>query len=46
MLEKMRLLLAQNCSDAYHVAGMVHGYAGDFRKPAQYEEQGAAAQPA
>ena len=24
---------------AYHVAGMIHGYAGDFRKAARYEEQ-------
>ena len=23
---------------AYHMAGMFHGYAGDFRKAAQYEE--------
>jgi adenylate cyclase len=33
------IALGPNCSDAYHVAGMVHGYAGDFRKSAQYEEQ-------
>jgi adenylate cyclase len=28
-----------NSSDVYHMAGMSHGYAGDFRKAAQYEEQ-------
>ena len=33
------IALGPNCSDAYHVAGMVHGYAGDFRKSTQYEEQ-------
>ena len=33
------IALGPSCSDAYHVAGMVHGYAGDFRKAAQYEEQ-------
>jgi tetratricopeptide (TPR) repeat protein len=33
------IALGPNCSDAHHVAGMVHGYAGDFRKSAQYEEQ-------
>jgi adenylate cyclase len=33
------IALGPNCSDAYHIAGMVHGYAGDFRKSAQYEEQ-------
>jgi TolB-like protein len=33
------IALGPNCSDAYHIAGMVHGYAGDFRKSAQYEAQ-------
>jgi TolB-like protein/Flp pilus assembly protein TadD len=33
------IALGPNCSDAYHMAGMVRGYAGDFRKSAQYEEQ-------
>jgi tetratricopeptide (TPR) repeat protein len=28
-----------NGTGAYHIAGMIHGYAGDFRKAAQYEEQ-------
>jgi len=36
--EKM-IALGPNYSDAYHIAGMIHGYAGDFRKAAQYEEQ-------
>ena len=31
--------LGPNCADAYHMAGMFHGYAGDFRKAALYEEQ-------
>jgi tetratricopeptide (TPR) repeat protein len=31
--------LGPSYSDAYHIAGMIHGYAGDFRKAAQYEEQ-------
>jgi TolB-like protein/class 3 adenylate cyclase/Tfp pilus assembly protein PilF len=26
-------------SGAYHMAGMFHGYAGDFRKSAEYEQQ-------
>jgi tetratricopeptide (TPR) repeat protein len=33
------IALGPSCSDAYHVAGMLQGYAGDFRKSAQYEEQ-------
>ena len=33
------IALGPNDSDAYHIAGMIHGYAGDFRKPAQYEAQ-------
>jgi adenylate cyclase len=33
------IALGPNSSDAYHMAGMFHGYAGDFRKAAQYEEQ-------
>jgi adenylate cyclase len=36
--EKM-IALGPNYSDAYHIAGMIHGYAGDFRKAAQYEAQ-------
>jgi adenylate cyclase len=31
--------LGPNYADAYHMAGMFHGYAGDFRRAAQYEEQ-------
>jgi tetratricopeptide (TPR) repeat protein len=31
--------LGPNYSHAYHIAGMVHGYAGDFRRAAQYEAQ-------
>jgi adenylate cyclase len=33
------IALGPNCADAYHMAGMFRGYAGDFRKAAQYEEQ-------
>jgi adenylate cyclase len=33
------IALGPNSSDVYHMAGMFHGYAGDFRKAAQYEEQ-------
>jgi tetratricopeptide (TPR) repeat protein len=33
------IALGPNCSDAYHIAGMIYGYAGDFRKSAQYEAQ-------
>jgi TolB-like protein/Flp pilus assembly protein TadD len=33
------IVLGPNCADAYHMAGMFHGYAGDFRKAARYEEQ-------
>ena len=32
------IALGPNSSGAYHMAGMFHGYAGDFRKAAQYEE--------
>jgi len=33
------IALGPNSSDVYHMAGMFHEYAGDFRKAAQYEEQ-------
>jgi adenylate cyclase len=33
------IALRPNDTDAYHMAGMFHGYAGDFRRAAQYEEQ-------
>jgi len=33
------IALGPNCADAYHMAGMFRGYAGDFRKAAQYEGQ-------
>jgi adenylate cyclase len=33
------IALGPNSAGVYHVAGMIHGYAGDFRKAAQYEEQ-------
>jgi TolB-like protein/Flp pilus assembly protein TadD len=33
------IALCPNDTDAYHMAGMFHGYAGDFRRAAQYEEQ-------
>jgi adenylate cyclase len=33
------IALGPNYSDAYHIAGMIHGYAGDFRKAAQHEAQ-------
>src|SRR6516165_4688615 len=33
------IALGPNSASAYHVAGMIHGYAGDFRKSAEYEEQ-------
>jgi tetratricopeptide (TPR) repeat protein len=33
------ITLSPSSSDAYHMAGMYHGYAGDFRKAALYEEQ-------
>ena len=33
------IALGPNGSSAYHIAGMVHGYAGDFRKSARYEER-------
>ena len=33
------IALGPNYSDAYHIAGMIHGYAGDFRKAAHYEAQ-------
>ena len=31
--------LSPSGTDAYHMAGMYHGYAGDFQKAALYEEQ-------
>jgi adenylate cyclase len=33
------IALGPSSADSYHIAGMIHGYAGDFRKAAQYEEQ-------
>jgi TolB-like protein len=33
------LSLCPNGAGHFHMAGMYHGYAGDFRKAAQYEEQ-------
>ena len=33
------IALGPNDAEAYHMAGMFHGYAGDFRKAAQYEQQ-------
>jgi len=33
------IALSPSGSGAYHIAGMLHGYAGDFRKAAAYEEQ-------
>jgi adenylate cyclase len=33
------IALGPSCADAYHMAGMFLGYAGDFRKSAEYEEQ-------
>jgi len=33
------IALSPGSAGLYHVAGMIHGYAGDFRKAAQYEEQ-------
>jgi adenylate cyclase len=33
------LVLCPNSSGAYHLAAMVHGYAGNFRKSAEYERQ-------
>jgi TolB-like protein/Flp pilus assembly protein TadD len=33
------IALGPSCSDSYHMAGMFHGYAGDFRKSSEYEEQ-------
>ena len=33
------IALCPNGAGAYHMAGMFHGYAGDFRKAAEYEEQ-------
>jgi len=33
------IALSPNSTDVYHMAGMYHGYAGDFRKAALYEEQ-------
>jgi adenylate cyclase len=33
------ITLGPSSTDAYHMTGMYHGYAGDFRKAAFYEEQ-------
>jgi adenylate cyclase len=33
------IALWTNGAGVYHIAGMIHGYAGDFRKAVQYEEQ-------
>jgi TolB-like protein/Flp pilus assembly protein TadD len=33
------IALGPSCSNAYHMAGMFLGYAGDFRKSAEYEHQ-------
>jgi adenylate cyclase len=33
------IALCPNSAGSYHMAAMFHGYAGDFRKAAQYEEQ-------
>jgi len=33
------IALGPNCSNAYHMAGMFLGYAGEFRKSAEYEKQ-------
>jgi len=33
------IALSPSSSDAYHMAGMYQGYAGDFEKAALYEEQ-------
>jgi adenylate cyclase len=33
------IALCPNGAGAYHMAAMFHGYAGDFRKAAEYEEQ-------
>jgi adenylate cyclase len=35
---EMAINLAPSSSDAHHMAGMYHGYAGDFRKAVIYEE--------
>ena len=33
------IALGPSCAGAYHMAGMFLGYAGDFRKSSEYEEQ-------
>jgi TolB-like protein/Tfp pilus assembly protein PilF len=33
------ITLGPSCSDAYQLAGMISGYAGDFRRSAEYEQQ-------
>ena len=33
------IALRPNGAGIYHIAGMIHGYAGNFRKAVQYEEQ-------
>ncbi|GKQ54347.1 adenylate/guanylate cyclase domain-containing protein [Bradyrhizobium sp. Ce-3] len=35
---EMAISLAPSSSDAHHMAGMYHGYAGNFRRAAVYEE--------
>ena len=35
----MAINLAPSSSDAHHMAGMYHGYAGNFRKAVIYEER-------
>jgi TolB-like protein/class 3 adenylate cyclase len=32
------IALCRNSARAYHIAAMIHGYAGNFRKSAEYEE--------
>ena len=33
------IALCPNSAGSYHMAGMFHGYSGDFRKSAEYEQQ-------
>src|SRR5262249_15660851 len=33
------IALSPNSAGAYHMAGMFHGYSGEFRKSAEYEQQ-------
>ena len=37
--ERRRLPRAANSAGTYHMAAMFHGYSGDFRKSAEYEQQ-------